>query len=463
MNLYKSILVLTVFLLSCKQSCATDTLTLNYYLELISQNYPLIKKANLYNEFVDAYALKGNGTFDPKLASNIESKDFGGTDYFNVWQTQVKVPTRFPVDLEMGYERNNGSFLNDQNTVPANGLLYGTLNLSLIRGLMFDEQRYNLQLMDLQGTKSQIERDLLIREILYSAIESYTGWSAAQNKYEILLKYRQAQNERYTNSILLYQNGDKPAMDTIEAKVYLNTADKILLDASLDLVNKKQKLALFLWNSEGEPLVLLDEVRPQELISLMDELSILSEMENPNFRKDPLLQKIDNEIEALKLSNRLERENLKPQLDLKYNAIVNMGKEDFAPSFNVNDYKYGVTVEVPILNRKTRGQIQLNKLQIQQSKLDSKQYYQTLLNKYQNVRMSQAIQQDIINVAREKVNNYEALRNAESLKFDLGESSVFMVNQRERNLFEAQVELTSSYLKMVKLVSELYYLRLGQR
>ena len=141
----------------------------------------------------------------PQGAPNAHAK-FGGTDYFNVWQTQVKVPTRFPVDLEMGYERNNGSFLNDQNTVPANGLLYGTLNLSLIRGLIFDEQRYNLKLMDLQGAKSQIERDLLVREILYSAVGSYTEWSAAQIKNDILVKYQQAQSERYTNSILLYQN-----------------------------------------------------------------------------------------------------------------------------------------------------------------------------------------------------------------------------------------------------------------
>jgi len=429
---------------------------------MISQNYPLIKKANLYDEFVDAYTLKGMGTFDPKLGSILESKDFGGTDYFNVWQTQVKVPTRFPVDLEMGYERNNGSFLNDQNTVPANGLLYGTLNLSLIRGLIFDEQRYNLQLMDLQGAKSQIERDLLVREILYSAIGSYIEWSAAQIKNDILVKYQQAQSERYANSVLLYQNGDKPAMDTIEAKVYLNTADKILLEASLDLVNKKQKLALFLWNPEGEPLVVQDEVLPQRLVSVIDELSIMSELTNPNFRNDPLIQKIDNEIESLNLSNRLERENLKPQLDLKYNAIVNMGKDDFSPSFNLNDYKYGVTVEVPILNRKTRGQLQLNKLKMEQSALDSKQYYQTLLNKYQNIRMSELIQRDIIKVTIQKVSNYTVLRNAESLKFDLGESSVFMVNQRERKLFESQVELTSSYLKLAKLMSELYYLRLGQ-
>lgn len=462
MKLDKLSITLILVLFGWTSSIASDTLSLIYYLELISKNYPLIKKAEIYDQFVEAYDLKGEGTFDPKLTSSIDSKDFDGTDYFNVWQTQVKLPTRFPVDLEVGYERNNGSFLNDQNIVPNNGLVYGTLNFSLIRGLMFDEQRYNLQLMDLQGAKSEIEQDLLVREILYSAISAYIEWAAAQKQNEILTNYQMAQRDRYLNSVLLYQNGDKPAIDTIEAKVYLNTADKILLESSQELVNKRQQLALFLWNTQGEPLVLQDGIFPQRLQSIIDELTIMSDIINPNFKNDPLLRKIDVEIQGLKLSNRLERESLKPQLDLKYNTIVSMGKENFDPSFNLNDYKYGVTVEVPIRNRKTRGQLQLNKLKIQQSSLDSKQYYQTLVNKYQNVLLSQAIQENIIEVATNKVDNYEILRDAELLKFDLGESSVFMVNQRERKLFESQVELTTSYLKKAKLISELYYLRLGQ-
>jgi len=350
---------------------SSDTLALTTYLDVISKNHPLVKKANLFDQFSEAALLKGKGALDPKVTSDYQTKNFSDTNYFRIWQTEAKIPTRLPIDLSLGYERNNGDFLNPENSVTDNGLVYGTFSLSVIRGLLFDEQRFNIQIADLKSVKSQIEKNILTREIIYQAVNNYLDWSIAYYKNEILSNYLEAITARHTNIIQLYVNGDKPAIDTIESQL--------------------------------------------------------------SFR-----------------------------LDLKYNGIVDLGKDELSPTYSVNDYKYGLSFEMPVLNRKTKGELRMNDVLIAQNEFDQINYRQQLLTKYEALLMNKIINQESLEVALDKIENSTVLRDAENTKFSFGESSFFMVNQRERKLLEANTELIKSYKELGKTLSELYYLKLGQ-
>jgi len=58
--------------------------------------------------------------------------------------------------------------------------------------------------------------------------------------------------------------------------------------------------------------------------------------------------------------------------------------------------------------------------------------------------------EQIIEIQTELVKNSFSLRNAEQLRFENGESSLFLVNMRERSLIEAQIkqaEINSKYAK----------------
>jgi len=465
LNIHKAlyrIIFVCVILAVAVYGRAADTLSLDEYLTVISQNYPLVKKADLYDEFTEAYAVKGRGAFDPKIGSNFQAKNFSDENYYRIWHTEATIPTRYPIDFSVGYERNDGSFLNAENNVPNHGLLYGSINLSLVRGLMFDEQRYHMQVAELRGAKSQIEQDILTREIIFQAINTYLDWTITHEQRLIVENYLSTIQVRHQNIIRLFENGDKPSIDTIESRLNLNTATKILLETSRELIIKQQKLSLFLWDDAGNPLTAPDSISPEPLSDLLDRLDQISEIQNPQFVNDPTIRKIENQIDLLATKNRLERENLKPQIDLKYNALVNVGKEQVEPSLNLNDYKFGVKVEVPIRNRKTRGELRLNEILVEQARLDQSQYQQQLYIKYEGLMRSRSIQENVVDVAGEKIFNSTALYEAETLKFDLGESSVFLLNQRELKLLEAQMELIKSYKFLGSILSDLYYLKLGQ-
>ena len=461
-NKYICIILFLSALVYNTQAVAQDTLRLDNYLELVEDNHPLIQKARLFEDVGEAYDLKARGVLDPKIESDLQRKRFDNTDYFTAWITEAKIPTRYPVDFSIGYENNDGQFLDSEKSVPSYGLIYGTINVSILRGLIFDEQRFNIQNADLNALIGEVEGEIIRREVFYQAVDAYLKWSATQEKANVYIEFLETLQQRHQNVIELFENGDKPAIDTIESRVNLNTAQKLLLDARQDLLKAQQKAALFLWDDGGNPLSIRPDVGPQNLVRtvlLVEEKAII---ENPRFAVDPFVRKFDNKISQISLSNRLVRENLKPELNLKYNTILSLGKNDFDPTFTFNDYKYGVTASIPILNRKTRGDIMLNEIKIEQTIFERSQYEQKLFNEYGMLVANRDLQDQTLAVAMEKFTNSQTLLEAEIIKFDLGESSVFMLNSRERKLLEARLEILKSYSKIGKTEASLYFLKMGQ-
>ena len=444
------------------QALSNDTLRFEQFKIQLLENYPIIKKAELNDEIALAYTLKGKGTLDPKFYTSFDSKQFDGSHYFNIWQSEVKLPTALPVDFSLGYENNRGLFLNSENAVPLQGLVYGGLNVSLLRGLMFDEQRHALRTAEVLESKSLIDRQSIIREVVMQGSMAYLEWAGGHYHRELLEDYLTVVNDRHLNVIQLYINGDIPAVDTIESRLNLNTASKFLLEAAEDLIRKRQKLNLFLWDENTNPLILASETLPETLDNLIKDFNEVMLTVDPNFEADLLVQKIENDISGLELDRKLEKEFLKPQLDLKLNSLVNLGKEEFSPTFSANDYKVGINVAVPLRNRKTRGQLKLLDAQIEQTKLDGLYYTQSLANEYESIQQEISIRRNIIEVLNTKLKNSQILYDAEQLKFGLGESSVFLLNQRERKLLEAQQELLKSKKQLSSLIVDLYFFKLGQ-
>ncbi len=441
---------------------ASDTLTLFQFEEIVLKNHPLIKSADLYDEIAESYLLKGQGALDQKFYTDYDGKQFKDINYFRRWNSELKIPTRYPVDVSLGYENNSGEFLNGDNNVPSNGLLYGTISISVLRGLLFDEQRFALKESKLLADKSKVEKQLIVRNIITQSLDAYVDWSTAYSELEIVTAYLDRVSERHNFVIQLFKNGDKPAIDTIESRINLNTANKAKITATENLIIKSQKLNMFLWDNSGNPMVILESVIPQYIVSINEILNAETIPINQNWIADPIIRKKQIEMEQINLENRLEREQLKPQLDIKLNTIHSLGDTDLTYSYNVNDYKLGATVAVPIRNRKTRGQIQLNEVLIEQNKLDQEYYQIELQNMYSMLVRTKALNQESLNVSIEKVKNSNALYTAEQLKFELGESSVFLLNSRERKLLEAETEYLKNLKALSLIYNELYFLKLGQ-
>ncbi|RZK45773.1 MAG: hypothetical protein EOO59_20455, partial [Hymenobacter sp.] len=91
--------------------------------ELVYANHPIVKQAALLSEEARAQVLQARGGFDPKVGSDFHRKLFGGTEYYNNWGNELKIPL-WPggIDLKAGYDRYVGVCTNPETRTPVNGL-----------------------------------------------------------------------------------------------------------------------------------------------------------------------------------------------------------------------------------------------------------------------------------------------------------------------------------------------------
>jgi outer membrane protein TolC len=154
----------------------------------------------------------------------------------------------------------------------------------------------------------------------------------------------------------------------------------------------------------------------------------------------PYLQQIRFKIDQLKIDRRMKTEQLKPLLNLKYNALNQVVGNNPFTDLSINNYNWGLQFSMPIPLRKERGALKLAKLKIQEAELGVIDQQARIGYKINSAINEWYTSRDQTTLYRRTVADYEGLLNGERQKFSAGESSLFMVNARELGFINAQIK-----------------------
>ena len=452
-------LLINLIALFCVRSATAQTevpqiLTFEDYNAIVTQHHPLAVQAELVKQTGDATVQMARGGFDPKLGADVSQKYFKGDQYYSLIDAGLKVPTWFGIEAYAGYEENGGSFLNPENSTSGGGLAYAGISIPVGRGLFIDERRAELRKAQIFQKSTRVEQRLMMNDLLYDAGKAYWDWFMA---YEVLQVYEEAlalAEFRFNAVKQEAASGDKPTIDTLEAGIQLQNRQLALQQAQLEYRNATAMLGVFLWQNGQIPLELEETTIPLDMATVRlqaTDMMIIDRMDSL-VANHPYLQQFRFKIDQLKIDRRMKIENLKPQLDLKYNALNQVvGNNPFA-DLSINNYNWGLQFSMPIPLRKERGALRLAKLKIQDAELgvmdtEAQIDYKITasLNEWNTTREQTALYQ-------RTVSDYLGLLEGEQQKFDAGESSLFMVNSRELGYIGAQIKYLELLAKNRKAV-----------
>lgn len=425
--------------------------TLSEYLSIVRDNHPVFYQANILNNKVDAIQRIARGGFDPKIEGDWDHKSFDGKNYYSLANGQLKIPTWYGIELKAGYDRNQGVFLNQSDQLPLRGLWNAGISVPLGKGLVIDERRAELQRADIYQRANKVEQQMLINQLTFDALDTYLQWQAAYNLRDIAIEGLTLASQRLTGTVSSFINGDKPAIDTLESYISLQVRQLELAKAEQILENSRLAINNFLWQ-EGEIPLELDSASIPETLDitlLQSKVDSLSIMQDEILLTHPEVLLYEYKIDDLKVKNRLAREELKPDIRVTYNPLISSTQDALIGSFNANDYKVGASVYYPIFLRKERGKLQLNKLEIEENTYSQKLKRQEVnikLNTYLN-NIDQTQRQFFI--AEETINNYRLMLSAENKKFEIGESSIFLINSREIKYLESRYKQVENAQKLI--------------
>lgn len=457
-----------LFVCICNAIWAQDSAIFSFqdfYTQVVNY-HPVSKQANLLSQSAKAELLAARGAFDPVISANYENKTTDGKNSYTYFEPQIKIPTLIGVDVKAGYDQSNGIAVNnDRIKIIENngqyfpqygeyGMLYAGINVPILRGLQTDSRRATLrQAQYLQGL-NEAERVKIINKLLLNAAKDYWEWQLAYEKLKLMqLSYNLAQNRFNFISSRIKGGEDKP-IDSVEALIELKRRETLLLETEVEFKNASLSLSNYLWNNNNEPLQLKSSVFPSVIGTEIKKISSdsLQRMVNYAESNHPELVKLQFKNKQLQIDRKLAIENIKPQLNIEYYPFqtYSKGTQNDVNNIFSRQYKLGASFYSSLFLRKERGKLQQANLKLKNIDFETQLTKRELVNDvfayYNNLNNLE----QLISIQEILVANAITLRNAEQTRFESGESSLFLVNTRERSLIDAQIkqaEIKSKYAK----------------
>lgn len=425
------------------------TLLLEDFLSDVLKYHPVSLRADLRQEMAIANHLKAKGMLDPTINANIEQKYFENKNYYSIIDGELKIPTKLGIDFKTGYNLNRGAFLNPENKIPDNGLVYGGISLPLGQGLLIDDRRATIKDAEIGLESGKLENYDLKNEILYNASIQYWEWFKAYAIYKILKDSETIALKRYEAVRDYVTNGDRPAIDTIEAGIQVQNIKLGVLTAMLDVKKNQNQLHSYFWNKEGSWYQSSAELIPSDLESELTKLPTHYDIqiENLNLESHPYLMQLKNKLRQYDIEIRQKRDKLKPKVNIQYNPIAEALGSKIITDYNINNYKWGIEFKMPLFLRKERGDLQLSNLKLKETELLLLQKTVEIETKLNNYITEWLTTSEQLNQYKETVSQYRQMLDAERKLFDSGESSLFIINSREQAYIQANIKLSEIVAK----------------
>ena len=437
------------------QNTLDEVLRFDEFLAYVKKYHPIVKQANLIINESEAQLMSARGGFDPKIEVDYDRKKFKNTEYYDKLNAAFKIPTWYGIELKANFEENQGDFLNPEASLPEDGLYSAGISFSVAQGFLINKRMADLKQAKLFINQAKADRDIEVNTILYQASLAYFNWLQAYNESLVFQDFLKNAETRFKAVKQNVNLGESAAIDSVEARITVYDRSLNFEKTKVNLMKSRLELSNFLWLNDV-PVELQETMIPDtNTEALINQTLSISEFNIDNFNVEthPKLQSLNYKYQSLNIERRLKSNMLLPRIDLQYNFLSET--PEVVRSFNTTSYKTGVTMSFPLFLRKERGQLKLSKLKMEDTNLEIASVKINVGNKIKALQSeldSFIIQNDMTS---KMVVDYELMLKAEERKFNIGESSLFLVNSRESKLIDVKlkaIELQNKYFSTKALL-----------
>jgi len=455
------LIILSFLSFSSKAQDSLKTLSAAQFMEIVKQFHPVAKQADIFVEKAKADVLIARGMFDPVLKNEMARKTFDGNDYYYYNRPELSIPTWFGVEVSAGLEYLSGNRTAPEETKGQTS--YFGISVPLAKNLLMDKRRAALQTAKIFRDASAIEKRNMLNNLMLDAMTNYWNWVKHYQVYKILTEAVTVNEKRAALIKTAFRLGDRPAIDTIEALTQLQSFELLKNEAWLNFQNTGLELSVFIWSANTQPYTLAVDIMPGDDFKLLNVASAtmpeLNNLLDAAIKNHPELIIYNYKLDVLGLDKKLKFQDLLPTINFRYNQLgkgYDILKTTAAPLFE-NNYQYGLSLGIPLRLSQGRGEYRKAKLKIAETQLQQKQKQLQVENKVKSYFNELLMLKNQVALQENAVNNYKALQRGEEIRFQAGESSLFLINARENKTLEALQKLQELKTKYYKTENTLQW------
>lgn len=410
----------------------------------LEKTFPVILLATREIRKAEFDILSAQGAFDLALRGSVNNT----TGYYNTNRGEMNIVKPTPIwgtSFFAGYRLSQGDFpdyYTPRRTNAGGEIRFGG-RIPIWRDRATDSDRLELKQSEINKTIAQNVLDEQKLSVYRDAAASYWNWVAAGKRQKIvrdLLKIAELRQDQIRRRVAL---GDLPAIEQQEnVRAILARKEQ---NAAADRLLQKSALYLSLYYRKTDG-TMISPKNTQLPAGFPTETAVNNAAFDTDkayaLKKRPEVRRIENEIDLETNALRFHENQRGPQIDL-----IVAGSRDMQQGTLRRDpweAEFGVVFNVPLQTRKQDGKIggTETKIDILRQKLS---YLRDKIHVEANdavIALENALRR--LEIIKEEQVVTEKLAQAEKSRFDLGDSTLLIVNLREQAAAEVALRLVAA-------------------
>ncbi|HSB46300.1 MAG TPA: TolC family protein [Nitrospira sp.] len=424
----------------------------------IDRSHPLLKGAGTERVMARGKMLKALGAFEPTLINDTElerfisSSDPGkGTQTvgFNDTLVEARHPWGFKYNAGVREVINGPANIPDLSFNNGNSQVLLGGSFPLLKGLLVNPENAELQRSELADPRADIKIAQTRQDLFLAAATQFWDWVAAVKFAEVQRRAVGVAEDRFRQVEGRAKAGAVAPLDVVEANQEVQRRREVAIAAQRLVEQEQLKLSMFLWENNAPVNPPLDRAPdfPSQMLVPTPETIKAHKIQAKADR--PEIKEIDIEAKLNNIDLELAKNNLLPSLDAE--AAPARAPEKFVLGLG---YRFGLELRVPILQRKSRGEVLEAQGKADRFVLTQKFREQQVVIDVDNALSAIERAKERIAAAVESLRLAKTLEEGERFRFSLGATSVLFVNLRERNSVDSEgqvIRAKSDYQKALAL------------
>ncbi|MBM7119233.1 TolC family protein [Archangium primigenium] len=415
-------------------------LSLEEVLGSTREHHPRMEAAQRDVAAAEAELLAARGGFDPLVRARGLAIPFGYYQHERIEATVEQPTPLWGLRLSAGYRLGQGDFpvyYGQYETLSA-GEVHAGLALPLWRDGAIDKRRAVLAQARLRQRIAAFELAGERLGLQRQAAYHYWDWVAAGRQLTIATSQYELALARRTQLAHRVTAGDIPQIEHTENERVLLGRDADRIAARRALERATLKLSLFLRDARGEPQVVSTARLPSGFpvpAALMEEG--LERWLEQALRRRPELRGLDLRREVLEVDVALARNLAAPAVDLGLRVArdVGVGPANLRPT----EVQGSLVLDIPLFAREARGQRRA--AEAKQAAVAARARYarEEIITEVRDALSALRASHERVGLAHGAAEVARQLARAEYTRFEHGDTSLLVVNQREQAAVEAEI------------------------
>ena len=424
----------------------------NEFIESLEQ-HPQIEIARQWVRMGNAAQLAGSGQFDPVISGETEQKQWQQKTSYQWIRGEAKQNVFAGHSVRAGFDWGQGPWINPELQTEPNGIPYAGIELALGQGFTMDKRRAEYLKSRAYGALYDNESRAEKNTLFYSASINFVYWLNYKAQLELMQYFKKLAQDRLEALKVAQRTGEKSVMDTVEASIYLQGRILEWREIQLQLNQSQNQLSTYVWDN---PQSVSDSVglqKNKETLTLLLEKALRKKSwELSDSLLNPELIRYQIKSKLLDIETRYRKEFLKPQMQLKYNLL-----QPKSNAFTAEQMKWSANISFPVFFRTPLGEYRISREQLRMNAMEGTQKRIEWKAKSKALDYKLKIIAEQIVQASLASNLSKTLLEAEQIKFQNGEGTLFLLNSRESKWLENQLKLTEFQTKWLNVYFDWVY------